>query len=115
MEVYYANAIQAVLRCRPFPELFVFSDDPDWCETRFGAFGLPMSVVSSHGAEDPLADFFLMTQCRAFIIANSAYSWWAAWLCRASDKIVMAPCRWETRGLLDMDRFIPEGWTKIEW
>jgi hypothetical protein len=35
-----------------------------------------------------------MTLCRHFVIANSSFSWWAAWLSDASNKLVMRPRRW---------------------
>jgi hypothetical protein len=38
-----------------------------------------------------------MERCHHFIIGNSTYSWWAAWLSRYKDKIIVAPRRWLAR------------------
>jgi len=40
-------------------------------------------------------DLWLMTHCRHFIIANSSFSWWAAWLGARPGSIVLCP---DTRG-----------------
>ena len=35
-----------------------------------------------------------MEQCRGFVLSNSTYSWWAQYLARATDKLVLAPEKW---------------------
>lgn len=55
----------------------VFSDDPQWCmqqelfqDDRFTVLDIPDTVHS----------MCLMHMCDGHIIANSSFSWWAAWL-----------------------------------
>jgi len=52
----------------------VFSDDIDWCKDRFGS-----GVTYIEGEKD-IIDLFIMSKCKNHIIANSTFSWWAAWL-----------------------------------
>jgi hypothetical protein len=72
------------------PTFFLFSDDvaaaaaelSDWPDL------VPVAGLSPH------EDLRLMALCKHFIIANSTFSWWAAWLSAAEGKIVVAPSRW---------------------
>jgi hypothetical protein len=54
----------------------------------------------------------LMSACKHFIIPNSTFSWWAAWLDTNPDKIVIAPKRWFS-GSIDTTDLIPEEWVKL--
>ena len=59
-------------------------------------------------------DMYFMKNCKHNIVANSSFSWWAAWLNNNSGKIVVAPSRWFTREAKINDKdFIPESWVKI--
>ena len=40
----------------------------------------------------PYHDLYLMSQCSDFIIANSSFSWWGAWLANKGE--VIAPKKW---------------------
>jgi hypothetical protein len=69
------------------PHLFVFSDDIEWVKNNFRA-ELPVTCVDQ--TTDPAEDMFLMSQCEHNIRApKSSFSWWAAWLNRKPQKIVV--------------------------
>lgn len=55
-----------------------------------------------------LDDLFLMSNCKHMIMANSSYSWWAAWLNQNKEKIVICP----ELGMWKGD-FYPDNWIKI--
>lgn len=35
-----------------------------------------------------------MINCQHFIISNSSYSWWGAWLGEKHDSIIISPINW---------------------
>ena len=90
------------------PTFFVFSDDIEWCKRHLK---LPAATYFVDGdSSGPKSSFHLelMSRCRNNIIANSSFSWWAAWLNANPDKIVVAPKRW--RVTATDDDIVPESW-----
>lgn len=85
----------------------VFSDDVEWCMQHFPHKNVSFSYANN--ADNPINDFKVMSSHANFIIANSSFSWWAAYL--SESKNVVAPSKYvigETR-----DDRIPPEWTKI--
>jgi hypothetical protein len=87
---YYTRAVEALARRVERPHFFVFSDFPDWARENV-RIPFPVEFVTHNGADRDYEDFWLMGLCRHFIIANSTFSWWAAWLANNPEKIVVAP------------------------
>ena len=90
---YFNAAARLIAERVRDPVFFVFSEDLDWAESQLSLPGRHWFVRESAGLP-PSADHRLMSGCRHFIISNSTYSWWAAWLGTAPEKIVIAPRRW---------------------
>jgi hypothetical protein len=107
---YYQNALEAIAARVPAPEFFCFSDDPRWLEKQWPS-QLPVTFVHNAGPYGDMADLWLMSQCRHFIIANSTFSWWGAWLGAAPGKIVVAPRR---KGL-QYEVKSASGWIEVDW
>jgi glycosyl transferase family 11 len=100
---YYAKAIDAL--DSNTNEVDIFSDDPEWCKAncQWGR------VMEMHGAVD---DLLWMSRYEKIVIANSSYSFWAAWL--SGHDNVIAPANWFTKESgLDARDIVPERWKKI--
>lgn len=109
---YYQAAADALLRRVAGPTFFVFSDDPDWAEANLHLPGRTKTVRGNQERADH-EDLRLMSACRHFIIANSSFSWWGAWLGNANDKCVVAPRRWFQNYRADTKDLLPEGWLQV--
>lgn len=78
---YYQDAIGLVKSKISKPHFFIFSDRPDLISLTVDLQPDEFTIID-HNSEpgQEYADFWLMSECKHFIIANSTFSWWAAWL-----------------------------------
>jgi len=86
---YYRNAFKKLKSQFTGLNFFIFSDDINWCNENLSF--LPNSMFYSFSM---LNDFHLMSLCKHFIIPNSTFSWWAAYLSSNNNKIVIVPSKW---------------------
>ena len=109
---YYESAVAVLEKRIDGAKFFVFSDDPDWAKANLRMPSNTEYVSSGISDNDGFADFCLMRSCSHFVISNSTFSWWAAWLRENPDKIICAPDPWFRDGK-DDGGIVPRGWIKI--
>ena len=111
-ESYYNEGLNIILQRVENPHLFLFSEGAtpvlEKLKHKYA------STVITHNSESSHEDLMLMSMCRHQIIANSSFSWWAAWLNQNASKIIIAPKIWF------LDRFknehtdiVPDNWIRI--
>lgn len=107
---YYKKSISYILEHRKSPSFFVFSDDIEWVMTNLNIPG-EVFYVDWNTQVDSWQDMFLMSQCKDNIIANSSFSWWAAWLNNNTEKIVISPSNF----LADKETIdtVPQNWIRL--
>jgi hypothetical protein len=108
---YYMHAIDLIADVIDKPVFTIFTDDVAWAKEHLK---LSYPYVFIYPYFDYL-DLQLMALCNHHIIANSSFSWWGAWLCRADDKIVIASKQWFADKEMNAktNDLIPEGWLRI--
>lgn len=96
---YYKKAMAKF----PGEKFLVFSDDIEWCKEQ----AIFSDCTFSEG-NDELSDFKFMAGCKAHIIANSSYSWWAAFI--GGNKTI-CPKDWYSDGV--QRTTVPINWTQL--
>jgi hypothetical protein len=109
---WYANAAAQMQKDVSDAHFFIFSDDYEWVRSNIKLDG-PCTFVQPSPDGQEAQDLYVMSQCKHNIIANSSFSWWAAWLNAHSNKKVIAPARWFVGDHSDTKDLIPQGWTRI--
>jgi hypothetical protein len=104
---YYVRALSRYPSSVP---IALFSDD-----ATAAARLLPRAPTWTSTAGSAALDMFLMSAFPRIVIANSSFSWWAAWLNRQPEKEVVAPeyhIGWQRRRWFPADIKV-EGWTYV--
>ena len=68
----------------------IASDDIQWCKQHL-SLGENVTFLEGYKSHEQL---WVLAMCPNFIISNSSFSWWAAYLSRHTDKVVIAPETW---------------------
>ncbi|MHC4214239.1 MAG: glycosyltransferase, partial [Planctomycetota bacterium] len=109
---YYRSCIERIAALVDDPHFFVFGDDPQWARDNLK---LPSAAtfIDHNGSDRDFEDLRLMSRGKHFIIANSSFSWWGAWLSSSREKKVFAPDRWFNDTKLDTKDLVPDDWTRL--
>ncbi len=109
---YYYNSIEYLQKKNNDLHYFIFSDDITWAKDNL-TFNNNTTFIDN---EEPAYEhLYLMSQCKHQITANSTFSWWAAWLNRNKDKIIITPKYWYyDKHLNNTVIRIPKEWIKID-
>jgi hypothetical protein len=95
------------------PVFYVFSDDIPWCRDNIKETENIFFADESYYDEKFQLYMQLMINCKYFIIANSSFAWWAAWLAPHVDKFVIYPKKWVVTDTLKTDDLCPPDWIAL--
>lgn len=104
---YYHQALLKMEEKVKTPQYFIFSDDIEFAQQLFKKEKGYFTYIQYQSENTTLEDMFIMKSCKHIIMANSSYSWWAAWLNDNPNKIVIHPNDHQ------LDDFYPSKWLTV--
>lgn len=110
---YYARAVAALVLKTGSRPVWVFSDSPELVQTELKKKDLSNWELVSKPIDVSDAEILvLMSKANYFVISNSTFSWWAAYLSRS--KSVIAPTVWarDTKQVPPVEG--PKEWARID-
>jgi hypothetical protein len=108
---YYERAVAFVCSRTAARRVLVVSDDPEWARDHL-AFDVPTDHLGT-STDDALTAFAVLGRCVHHVIANSSFSWWAAWFNNNPERIVVAPRRWFRDSALATSDLVPSSWHRL--
>ena len=90
--LYYKKAMKIITKNLRNFDIYIFTDDKSYFYKNNFLNTNNCTVVDS-GSD--INDLYLFSLCKNFIISNSTYSWWGAFLSMRKNKIIIAPKKWK--------------------
>jgi len=90
---YYKRAIDLLNNKVGDIELFIFSDDIEWCKRNI-SFQENQFFIEPN-ISNAFADIYLMSLCKHNIIVNSTFGWWGGALNDNPTRIIISPKIWD--------------------
>ena len=110
---YYSQGIQLLWNSGKYKKIWVFSDDLQMARNVLPSHLTQFTRWISEVDNSSAATLEAMRHGRAYVIANSTFSWWGAFLSYEQSAPVVAPTPWFQFGESPRD-ILPSQWIKIE-
>lgn len=108
--------------------LMIFSDDPEYCRVHFGCCPNAFIIENNYredqeknpafnDSDSAIEQLLLMSKCDHFILANSTFSWWGAYLGEKEHSIIIRPAHHFDGNLkrdLDAKDHYPDHWRSFD-
>lgn len=108
---YYQAATEYFLQKNQGTVFYIFSDNIDWVQQNYNFKNA--NYITKEVSKNAIEDFELIKSCQHQIIANSTFSWWAAYLNPNPNKIVIAPKKWFNSAPNNTKDLFPQDWITI--
>jgi len=111
---YYRCAAEGLAASLDHPIWYVFTNDRRHAEEILGELpSRPVFVEEPAFEDDPGFDLYAMSRCRNFVISNSTFAWWGAWLGAGNEGLVCCPATWSRGESDEIEKLALPGWRRI--
>ena len=108
-KVYYEKAINELLGKDEYGSIWIFSDELELAKNVIPETNsLPIRLIPTVNGSSA-ATLEVMRLCKGYVIANSTFGWWGAFLSYSREPAVIAPKPW-FKGMQDPRDLIPPHW-----
>lgn len=101
---FYHQGMEYIYNKNKDAVFYIFSDDIDRAKKQY-KFKHPIRYIEGFKDYESLR---LLYSCKHFVISNSSFSWWGAYLSNNSDKIVVAPNKWYNNSRENPDIYLED-------
>lgn len=108
---YYLHCMDYITDQIKDPIFVIFSNDIEWVKNNMDFKNNKVIYRTKELQDSDAEELIVMASCQHFIIVNSTYQWWGAWLSKNPEKIVLVPDKWFADNKpIDI---VPPGWIRI--
>lgn len=112
---YYSDSIALHLSTRKYDEIVLFTNDEQLAKEKiFNLTDIPTTIISPGSGLSAGENLEIMRLAKGFIIANSTFSWWGAFLGSECDYLVTYPSPWFT-GMKNPHMLFPKQWVEVKF
>jgi hypothetical protein len=109
---YYENSISKILQNGKCKSIWLFSDEIEKAQSYIPhSVSIPVRLISEIDGS-PAATLEVMRMGAGYVIANSTFSWWGAFLRKNEEAEVIAPTPWFSEMPEPVD-LIPISWQRV--
>jgi len=109
---YFHDAIESLWGLNKYKKIWIFSNEPDKVGSYIPGHLSALYRIINLNLQDPAATLQLMRYGHGYVLSNSTFGWWGAFLSVYSGVDVVVPKPWfKVAG--DPDQIIPVHWSRM--